>query len=619
LQLVNSLTPFKNGLSPAAQKSLLATLTAQEITSVQEEVIRRQETCFSKIDISDFARFNVTTINFKGLKFKLDKIGVLVFKDKYREYGNKYTTGVYESVTCSILYKEYYSRLKESHLKSLYSVPLAERKGRVKKNHLEIDNSFYTRALINNSDVLPIFCTLVDKVIKPVYILDTLSNQHVKHAVLHGLNNSFDKGIWLQLSDSLLKNNDVVLYKCTMNKGRKKVVYYATSDQLFEHDLVSDFIRFARAHGQLKVYQLNMVELLSIDVDKIYTQFSLSKKQRPINISHSVHISDVSNQLESFTFKCIDKSIINKFRSYRFTPGSASFRVTYLKKENNLRKSERFYFDCKAFLKTNLFSKQQCKLLDLSKGGANLELKEKKVKLPKFVRVNVPELNLNKMKFIGIKYEVIDYNVKNSKVRLALHTKNAKTISTIESLLAVKKVCTQSKVRPNVLFSVFSEISLLGLSGDVIFCGNSHSLAESMYKGLASSNQALLHTQAEQRCIQLGHILVDDVNNNIATDMFESMKGGKQYSNTIWHKNTDGVYGHFIGDYAHINKDIVKLNELVSKGHQSLHVDFKPFKGNGMVSEGSVNIEGMISIKSTTLLNHQILLTGARFKRSSLQ
>jgi hypothetical protein len=542
-----------------------------------------------------------------------------VFKDKYREYGNKYTKGVYEAVTSSNIYKEYYLRLKGSQLKSLYSVPVVDSANQIKKNNVEIDNSFYTKTLINNADVLPIFCKLEDKVIKPVYVLDTLSNEHVKQAISHGLSKSFDKGLWLLISDSLLKNNEMVLYKCTVNEGRKKTTYYATSQQLIDQDLVSDFIRFARAHGKLKVYQLNMVELVPKDVDKIYHQFSLNKKQRPINISLSVHISDVSNHLDSFAFKYVDKSIMSKLRPYRFSPGRLSFPVTFLKKENNLRKSERFYFGSKASLKTNLFSKQPCKLLDLSEGGASVELNDKKVKLPKFVRVTIPELNLNKMKYIGVKYEVLDYNAKTLKVRLALHTKDTKTISAIKRLLIVKEGCTKSKARQEVLFAVFSEISLIGLPGDFIFCQNSHSLSESMNKGLASSNQSLMHTQREHRHIQLGHILVDDADNNIATDMFESMMDDKQYSNTIWHNGSDGVYGHFLGDFTHVNNDIVKLNELVSKGRQSIHVNFMPFKGKGIVLEGPVALVGLISIKSTTLINHQILLSGARFKRSSLQ
>ena len=571
-----------SGIPPNVLDKLFDTKDANQI---KNEVDRLGQVCSLDADTSDFAKLKVKAMLLGSIKFTLDKISKKILTEEIKKYSNKYTQGVYEVVMCSKRYSRELTVAKRHKLKGLYEVPLMvpcaqHSTSNKQQTPFNLTDFFYQTTLSKTSTFFPVFCKMEDNILTPVYSIDTQINELSKDAVALTGNSFFDKYLWQTISADLTKKDKILIFKFVTLINKKERVYFATSTQLEDNNDTATFIKYGAAHGRLSAFEVYLYEHDSKKIGALSSTYKLKRSQKPGLITHTVHIKSVTEHLSYFSFNDIARQKINNLKRYMFTLSSC-YKVKSLRKEQDRRENERYAYETKAKIRTSFRDKQNATLIDISTMGAKIRLNKRPSNILSHLRLDIPLLGSKYMKLFGVKYKVVEYMPKTLEVRLQIDAK-AKRKEKLLSLLIKKNIKLLSPYSSSAIqslhFHFFSELSLVGMPGEFVFCNKSHSLSESMIKGFSGNTDPdNKHLKTKNEKYQLGHILVDNKENTIGTNLYEDINLRRPHQNTVWHKtNAKGALNYFIGDKKRILEKNINPILLSAENLRVTHINYIP-------------------------------------------
>ena len=122
-QVIKQYQPLIRALIPYEQDNRLleglnkftGRVSASIRKTIKEEVIRLTSLTDAPADNSSFAQFPVFKFSHFGVEMRLDKVGARILQKESELYRERYTVGVFESITNSDFYKDHLK--KENHKK----------------------------------------------------------------------------------------------------------------------------------------------------------------------------------------------------------------------------------------------------------------------------------------------------------------------------------------------------------------------------------------------------------------------------------------------------------------------------------------------------------------------
>ena len=274
--------------------------------------------------------------------------------------------------------------------------------------------------LLAASNWVPIYCSLTQKSLTPISILQTPGNASTISNLSLNEEFIFCKSWLPRISQQLVKNGECDLL--WLRRGGE--TYVATLDEAREHEQLDAFINADTLKGDLQTLKCRLVRLSQQDHAAVITELKGANRVLGPHINSILYVKDMANLSRRVV---AERNTKHPAPLARFSQSNQMAQPIQLliAKQNERRQQTRYRFNNQVTLRSRLIRKFSGKLIDLSAGGMKVQLDSPlKNNSLKYVRADVESLHLRKLKRAGIKFKVLEYIPEKNSLRLQVMHKH---------------------------------------------------------------------------------------------------------------------------------------------------------------------------------------------------